>query len=143
MKSLPFGNEDFKDIRYSNCYYVDKTTMIGEILDNAGTRVFLFTRPRRFGKTLNMSMIDAFFNIEYQGNNWFKGLKIERDPRFESERNRYPVIRISFKDLDVESIDGFTRDIKNMLRHVYDDYGYLEDSDKLTNLMKREYCEVL
>ena len=44
MKSLPFGNEDFKDIRYSNCYYVDKTTMIGEILDNAGARVFLFTR---------------------------------------------------------------------------------------------------
>ena len=143
MKSLSIGNEDFKVIRDSNCYYVDKTTMIGEILDNAGTRVFLFTRPRRFGKTLNMSMIDAFFNIEYQGNNWFKGLKIERDPRFESERNRYPVIRISFKDLDVESIDGFTRDIKNMLRHVYDDYGYLEDSDKLTNLMKREYCEVL
>ena len=56
MKSLPIGNEDFKDIRYSNCYYVDKTTMIGEILDNAGARVFLFARPRRFGKTLNMSI---------------------------------------------------------------------------------------
>lgn len=56
MKSLPIGNEDFKDIRDSNCYYVDKTTMIGEILDNAGTRVFLFTRPRRFRKTLNMSI---------------------------------------------------------------------------------------
>ena len=90
-----------------------------------------------------MSMIDAFFNIQYQGNNWFEGLKIEEDPRFELERNRYPVVRISFKDLDVDNIDGFTRDIKNMLRHVYDDYGYLDSSDKITNLMKRDYTEVL
>ncbi len=57
-----------------------------------------------------MSMIDAFFNIQYQGNNWFEGLKIEEDPRFELERNRYPVVRISFKDLDVDNIDGFTRE---------------------------------
>ena len=56
MKSLSIGNEDFKVIRDSNCYYVDKTTMIGEILDNSGTRVFLFTRMRRFGKTFNMNI---------------------------------------------------------------------------------------
>ena len=143
MNNLPIGNEDFKDIRNSDCYYVDKTAMIGEILDNAKTRVFLLTRPRRFGKTLNLSMIDAFFNLQYQNNTWFKGLKIEEDSRFESERNRYPVVRISLKDLNTNNIQEFTRDIRNMLRHTYDDYGYLADSDRLTDSMRRKYMESL
>lgn len=68
MKDLPIGNDDFKKIRRNNGYYIDKSELIEEILNRRETDIFLFTRPRRFGKSLNVSMLDAFFNIEYKGN---------------------------------------------------------------------------
>lgn len=79
MKDLPIGNDDFKKIRRNNGYYVDKSDLIAGILDKRNTEIFLFTRPRRFGKSLNLSMLDAFFNIEYRGNTWFEGLRIMKN----------------------------------------------------------------
>ena len=97
MKSLSIGNEDFKVIRDSNCYYVDKTTMIGEILDNAGARVFLFARPRRFGKTLNMSMLRSFFEIGTD-KSLFDGLYISGNKELcDRYMGKYPVIFLSLK----------------------------------------------
>ena len=70
------GIEYFWEIRSGRYYYVDKSLLIKDILDSNPHGVYLFTRPRRFGKTINLSMLDAFFNIEYKGNNWFDGLAI-------------------------------------------------------------------
>ena len=74
MEDVPIGKDDFKDIRENGIYLVDKTRFIGEILSMPGTEVFLFTRPRRFGKSINMSMLDAYLNERYRWNNWFDGL---------------------------------------------------------------------
>ncbi|MCQ2071473.1 MAG: AAA family ATPase, partial [archaeon] len=78
MKQLPIGNDDFKSIREDGTYYyVDKSMLIADILGNNPKGAYLFTRPRRFGKSLNLSMLDAFFNIRYKDRNtWFEGLEI-------------------------------------------------------------------
>lgn len=74
MKSIPIGVQSFTKVRDLDLYYVDKTELIDSILNDTGTKVFLFTRPRRFGKSLNLSMLDAYLNIRYKGNKWFDGL---------------------------------------------------------------------
>jgi len=79
---------------FSDAYYVDKTLLIKDILSSDTTGVYLFTRPRRFGKTTNLSMLDAFFNIEYKGNTWFDGLEISKYPEYEKFKNAFPVIHI-------------------------------------------------
>lgn len=68
----------FRENRRRNKYYVDKTLLIKDILESDDSGVFLFTRPRRFGKTTNLTMMDAFFNIDYKGNDWFDGLAISQ-----------------------------------------------------------------
>ena len=76
MKGVPVGNDDFKDVREKNGYYVDKTGLIVDIVAQSSTKAFRFTRPRRFGKSMNLSMLDAFFSIDYAGNKWFDGLRV-------------------------------------------------------------------
>ena len=76
MKQIDAGGLSFQDLRDCDKYYVDKTLLIKDILDRNDRGIYLFARPRRFGKTTNLSMLDAFFNIEYKGNNWFDGLAI-------------------------------------------------------------------
>ena len=99
MKKIPIGIENFERIITENYYYVDKTKFIEEIV-NDGAMVNLFTRPRRFGKTLNMSMLKYFFNIENAEENrkLFKDLYIENSPIM-GEQGKYPVILISMKDI--------------------------------------------
>lgn len=74
MKQIDLGGMSFAELRENDLYYVDKTGLIKDILDSNRFGVYLFTRPRRFGKTVNLSMLDAFFNTEYKGNKWFDGL---------------------------------------------------------------------
>ena len=95
MKKIPIGINDFKTLIENNYYYIDKTKHIEDIL-NDGSEVTLFTRPRRFGKTLNMSMLKYFFNIENKEENkkLFSNLYIEKS-KYISEQGKYPVIYIS------------------------------------------------
>lgn len=101
-KLIPIGVEDFAAIHAKNGYYVDKTQMIYELVNEMNNAVTLLTRPRRFGKTLMMSMMDCFFNIERKdGKELFNGLDIMKYPVFCKENmNQYPVIFISLKDVD-------------------------------------------
>lgn len=78
MKQIDSGGLSFRENRRRNKYYVDKTLLIKDILESDDSGVFLFTRPRRFGKTTNLTMMDAFFNIDYKGNDWFDGLAISQ-----------------------------------------------------------------
>ena len=106
VHSIAIGEQDFKGLIDTDGYYVDKTRLIARFIPRMrGT--YLFTRPRRFGKSLNLSMIDAFFNIEYKGNRWFDDLEISRHPRFEEFRNRFPVLYFDFKDLRYNEYDVF------------------------------------
>ena len=99
MKKLPIGLSDFKKLIEGNYYYFDKTNFIDEIIKD-GSEVKLFTRPRRFGKTLNMSMLKYFFDIKEAEENkkLFKDLYIEKTEIFK-EQGQYPVIFLSLKDL--------------------------------------------
>ena len=78
MQRIDLCGQPFKGLRERDMYYVDKSLLIKELLDSNDRGVFLFTRPRRFGKTTNLSMLDAFFNIQYAGNPWFDDLEISR-----------------------------------------------------------------
>ncbi len=109
VQRLPIGIQNFRELREGSYYYVDKSELISQILDASG-KVNLFTRPRRFGKSLNLSMLDCYFNMEYRGiaDQWFEGLRIEELRPDDSEMNAYPVIYIDFKDLPSE-YDSFVK----------------------------------
>ena len=98
---LAVGDESFDEIRKTGLYYVDKTELLYDLAGQTINKVTLFTRPRRFGKTLNMSMMESFFDINRDSRGVFEGLDISRHQVFCSEwMNRYPVLFISFKDVD-------------------------------------------
>ena len=94
------GNSDFKDVRDVGAYFVDKSELIDRILRMRGVKALLFTRPRRFGKSLNLSMIDAYLNLKYKGNTWFDGLKISDLRPDDPMKNASPVIRLDMKDFE-------------------------------------------
>ena len=105
MISIGVGKSDFAKLRKNNCYYIDKTEILSEII-KSNDEVFLFTRPRRFGKTLMMSMMENFFNIAKDSRDIFEGLSIMNHPEFcEKYMNQYPVIFVSFKDAYGENFD--------------------------------------
>ncbi|MCQ2085123.1 MAG: AAA family ATPase, partial [archaeon] len=144
MKSLPIGIQDFKELRSDNFYYVDKSMLIGQILDQNKRGVFLYTRPRRFGKSLNLSMIDAFFNIKYKGNKWFDGLGISNHPEYDAYRNAFPVISIDLRLDDVPDFDSFIESYNKKLFWLFRSFGYLSESTSLDdasrNLYRKLYC---
>ena len=99
FKPIPIGVEDFKRLVDDGYYFIDKTLMIQDILDQKGA-VKLFTRPRRFGKTLNMSMIQRFFEkTEENNSDLFEGLKIAEYPEYMAYQGQYPVITLSLKGM--------------------------------------------
>ena len=103
MKNLniPVGVSDFAEIRKNDYYYVDKTGLITEFLKTPATKVTLITRPRRFGKTLGMSMLENFFDIRKDSKLLFEGLEIaDKQALCEAWMNQYPVIFLSLKSVD-------------------------------------------
>ena len=125
MKKLPIGLSDFKELIEENYYYFDKTNFIDEVIKD-GSKVKLFARPRRFGKTLNMSMLKYFFDIKEAEENrkLFKDLYIEKTENFK-EQGQYPVIFLSLKDLKARTWEEMERGIKNLLQEVFSEHKYL------------------
>lgn len=124
-RPLPIGISDFKTVIEENYYYADKTDMIGDILDDRAM-VTLFTRPRRFGKTLNMSMMKYFFGIENTEENkkLFDGLAIS-NKEYMKEQGQYPVIFISFRNIEEENWEDCYFEIKNIISRTYNDFEFL------------------
>lgn len=113
------GKSDFEDLRKSHNYYVDKTDIIYELAEETDNQVTLFTRPRRFGKTLMMSMLSNFFSIRKESSGIFEGLKITGHKEFcEKWMNRYPVLFISFKDAEAEAFGTAYDKLKNVIADV-------------------------
>ena len=116
---LGVGKSDFEEMRKVGDYYVDKSELIYELVENVGNKVTLFTRPRRFGKTLMMSMIDSFFNVRKDSRAIFEGLDIMKHPDFCGEwMNSRPVLFLSLKDVDGYDFDG----AYDMLRNCIADF---------------------
>ena len=135
MKRLAIGVSDFKKIIEGDFYYFDKTKFIEEIIKD-GSEVKLFARPRRFGKTLNMSMLKYFFDIENKEENKeiFKNLYIEKTEAFK-EQGQYPVIFLSLKDLKALTWEQMEKAIKSTISRLFSEYKYLlNDLDKFDTL---------
>ena len=135
MKRLAIGVSNFKKIIEGDFYYFDKTKFIEEVI-NDGSEVKLFTRPRRFGKTLNMSMLKYFFDIENKEENKkiFKDLYIEKTEAFK-EQGQYPVIFLSLKDLKALTWEQMEKAIKSAISRLFSEYKYLlNDLDKFDTL---------
>ena len=125
MKKIPIGINDFKALIENNYYYIDKTKYIEDIL-NDGSEVILFTRPRRFGKTLNMSMLKYFFDIENKEENkkLFSELDIEKS-EYMSEQGQYPVIFISLKSIKAKTWEEAIQEIRLLVLELFSEYKYL------------------
>ena len=135
MKRLAIGVSDFKHLIEEDFYYFDKTKFIEEIIKD-GSQVKLFARPRRFGKTLNMSMLKYFFDIENKEENKkiFKDLYIEKTEAFK-EQGQYPVIFLSLKDLKALTWEQMEKAIKSTISRLFSEYKYLlNDLDKFDTL---------
>ncbi len=126
-KAIPIGIENFEDIIKDNYYYVDKSMLIEDILVNRAA-VTLFTRPRRFGKTLNMSMIKYFFDVRNKDENrkLFEGLKIFGS-EYMKEQGKYPVIFVSLKDLRGDTWEMCLMEIKKMISKIYREFQYITE----------------
>ena len=130
-KGIGIGVEDFSEVIKENCYYIDKTKWIGEILEDK-SKIKLFTRPRRFGKTLNMSMLKYFFDIENKEENkkLFSELDIEKS-EYMSEQGQYPVIFISLKSIKAKTWEEAIQEIRLLVLELFSEYKYLlEDLDE-------------
>ena len=127
MKKIPIGIDDFKKIRENNYYYIDKTNFIEEIGKNVG-KTLLFTRPRRFGKTLNMSMLKYFFDIKNKEENkkLFQNLYIEKFDFFE-EQGAYPVVYISLKGIKADTWESSFFLIKSLISSIYNEFEYIRE----------------
>ena len=125
-KGLGIGIEDFKEIIYENCYYIDKTMYIEDLIKDK-SKIKLFTRPRRFGKTLNMLTLKYFFDIENKEENrkLFKNLYIEKSEYFK-EQGQYPVIFISLKGLKEKTWENCFNEIKALISKLYNEFEFIK-----------------
>ena len=125
-KGLGIGIEDFKEIIYENCYYIDKTMYIEDLIKDK-SKIKLFTRPRRFGKTLNMLTLKYFFDIENKEENrkLFKNLYIEKSEYFK-EQGQYPVIFISLKGLKEKTWKNCFNEIKALISKLYNEFEFIK-----------------
>ena len=124
-RKLPIGVSDFKKIIQNDYYYFDKTKLIENIL-NEGSEVKLFTRPRRFGKTLNMSMLKYFFDVKDKEENrkLFEGLNISKSEYFDKQ-GEFPVISISFKNYNKNDWESGFKSVKSIVSDIYAEFEYL------------------
>lgn len=136
---LPVGIEDFAEIRQAGFYYVDKTKFIEQLLDGWG-KVNLFTRPRRFGKTLNMSMLRYFFEIGADAS-LFDGLQIAKNKKLcEEYQGKYPVIFLSFKNVEGLTFADAQYRLAELIAGEAERFAFLAQSDKLTENERSLYC---
>lgn len=137
-KNIPIGISDFEEIRGNHFYYVDKSGLIAEILRSESVKVSLITRPRRFGKTLGMSMLESFFDIRRQSRNLFEGLEITRYTELcDRWMNQWPTIFVSFRRVDGLDFQGAYDMLSLVISELFRDHLYLLDSDRVNDYDKR------
>ena len=137
LLSIPVGVSDFEEIRRNGYYYVDKSGLIGELLSTTGTKVTLITRPRRFGKTLGMSMLESFFDIRKDNKALFEELEIAKRHELCMEwMNQWPTVLVSFRQVDGLNFNSAYDMLTLVISELYKKHLYLLDSDKLDSFDK-------
>ncbi|MBY0353230.1 AAA family ATPase [Candidatus Babeliales bacterium] len=143
MKKLPIGLSDFKELIQENYYFVDKSLLIKDLLEE-GAKALLVPRPRRFGKTLNMSMLQYFFEKAPESNrNLFSHLKISQHSESMIHQGQYPVIFLTFKDAKKLTWDGCLEKIKNVLSGEFRRHKYLLESSELDAQQKNSFQAII
>lgn len=130
--NIPVGISDFKEICKNGYYYVDKTFLIKELLKTTATKVTLITRPRRFGKTMAMSMLATYFDIRENSQDLFDGLEISKETDLCKEwMNQWPVVFLSLKDIDGLNFEDAYERLVVQISNLYKNYTYLLEYDKI------------
>ena len=144
MQGIGIGVSDFKRLRVRDNYFIDKSLYIKDIIDNQSS-VVLVTRPRRFGKTLNMSMLKYYFDCNGKDNKeLFNGLKImEQDEKYTSKLGYYPVIYITLKDVQDINYENMLLNLKTAVLDMYQEHMYLLESDKIYDFEKERIKDIL
>lgn len=138
-RTIAIGRQDFEKIRTNNNFYVDKTDFIRQWWEE-GDDVTLITRPRRFGKTLNMSMVEQFFSVDYAGrSDLFEGLSIWQEEKYRQLQGTYPVIALSFAKIKETSFQDARKKICRIIADLYRQFEFLLDSEKLSQKEKELY----
>ncbi|WP_029200101.1 AAA family ATPase [Oribacterium sp. NK2B42] len=141
-KVISIGAQYFSDLREKDCFYVDKTYFIKEWWEKKDI-VTLITRPRRFGKTLNMSMTECFFSVKYRDRgDLFEGLSIWEDERYRALQGTYPVIFLSFAGVKAVNYETTRESINKLIVNLYDDYKYILEDDRFDEKDRRIFDEI-
>ena len=141
-RTIAIGHQDFEQVRKNGWFYIDKTNFIKEWWDK-GDSVTLLTRPRRFGKTLNMSMTEQFFSVDYAGRgDLFEGLSVWEDEKYRRLQGTYPVLFVSFADVKETDFDQARKRICMILEELYSKYDFLLEGNILNEKGKRNFQEV-
>ena len=138
-RTVAIGRQNFADIREKNCFYIDKTNFIKEWWENEDETT-LITRPRRFGKTLNMSMMEHFFSVKYQGReDLFEGLSIWKEEKYRKLQGTYPVIFLSFARVKEKDYENCRRKLCEIVRDVYREFSFLREGSYLQPLVHYQF----
>ena len=141
--NIPVGISDFSEIRQNGYYYVDKTGLIAELLNNSAAKVTLITRPRRFGKPLGMSMLAAFFDIHKNSYTLFEGLEISKDTAScQKWMNQYPTLFLTFKEVDGLNFDDAYGQLAAQIADLYKEHAYLLDCPIIDSDDKQIFLEL-
>ncbi len=141
-RAVGIGHQDFETVQTEGYFYIDKTNFIREWWEN-GDSVTLITRPRRFGKTLNMSMLEKFFSIDYAGRGEiFEGLSIWKEEKYRKLQGTYPVLFLSFADIKEDSFKQARKKICRIIKELYNKYDFLLETDLLKEGEKKDFTQV-
>ena len=142
-QKISIGSQDFAFLREQNCFLIDKTGFIKSWWES-GDAVTLITRPRRFGKTLNMSMLNCFFSLQYQNRgDLFEGLSVWSDPEYRSIQGTYPVIYLSFADVKQDCYADTVQKIRHIIGDTYRQHRYLLEAACFTDTEKQQFTKVM
>ena len=141
-KTISIGTQDYAVLREKDCFYVDKTAFIQEWWDSYDA-VTLITRPRRFGKTLNMSMLDYFFSNKYAGRgDLFEGLEIWKEERFRELQGSYPVVFLSFAGIKQTTYENTKTALNQVLTDLYNQYKWLIEDERFSDLDREAFSKM-
>ena len=130
---IPIGVSDFAEIRKNEYYYVDKTALIEELLKTSAVKVTLITRPRRFGKTIGMSMLSSFFDIRKDSRELFEGLNVAEDTSLCQEwMNQWPTIFLTFKKVDGLNFDSAYEMLASVMADLFNEHSYLLQDERIS-----------
>jgi hypothetical protein len=141
-RTVGIGHQDFEKVRQENIFYVDKTSFIREWWEGKD-EVTLITRPRRFGKTLNMSMLEKFFSVQYAGRgDLFQGLSIWEDEGYRRIQGTYPILFIRFADVKETTYIQARKKICRIIKALYNEFDFLLESDSLNESEKKDFLHI-